>query len=388
MNREDKFNQIFDECLDRLFKGESIDHILAEYPGQAKELEPLLRTAAATRAFSKIQPRADFKARARYEFMSAARDLQMQPKKRSFFKWGWQSGLAMSLTAFLAVVMIGTGTVAASNYSMPGQTLYSVKLASEQVRLAFTFSDVSKTELNAEYANRRTEEIEYLASAGNVEQIQKAASRLNVSLSNMSALAQDENLLSITANDTNRASEAFSFSAVSVPADNGTQALMAVPATNNKGIQPPVAETPTAGQYNTDIVTPSPSEVTGPRMAPAPQITAVASVDNAAGNNLTVGSAANGSGAANNVNILSKRDKIRKIIEDNYQTRQARLESALEKASPELKPAILQAIADSESEYLKSLQNLDQGAYNMNQNYMPENNQNSVPANNPSQKQD
>jgi hypothetical protein len=69
----------------------------------------------------------------------------------------------------------------------------------------------------------------------------------------------------------------------------------------------------------------------------------------------------------NNVSVsnspkLSEKDKIRKIVEENYQTRKARLEAALEKANPNLRPAIRQAIADSESQYWQSIQNLDQGS--------------------------
>ena len=75
MNQNEKFNDILNECLDRIFKGETVEQCLQDYPEQAKELEPLLRTAMAARVASTIQPRAEFKARARYEFQTALNDM-------------------------------------------------------------------------------------------------------------------------------------------------------------------------------------------------------------------------------------------------------------------------------------------------------------------------
>ncbi len=71
MNQNEQFNDILNECLDRILKGETIDECLLNYPGQAEDLEPLLRTALAAREAAMIHPRSDFKARARYQFQSA-----------------------------------------------------------------------------------------------------------------------------------------------------------------------------------------------------------------------------------------------------------------------------------------------------------------------------
>jgi hypothetical protein len=150
MNQQERFDQALNESLDRLFKGQSIYQVLTDYPEQAKELEPLLRTWAASRAFSKVQPRIDFKARAKYEFMAAARGLEAQPERLSFFKWRWQSAWAISLVTVAVGVLVGGSTVMMSSSSMPGETLYSVKLATENIHLALTTSDLAKAELNAE----------------------------------------------------------------------------------------------------------------------------------------------------------------------------------------------------------------------------------------------
>jgi len=75
MSKEKEFNNILDECLERLLvKGETIEQCLQTYPEQAANLKPLLQTALATRQAVAIQPRAEFKARARYQFRSALQE--------------------------------------------------------------------------------------------------------------------------------------------------------------------------------------------------------------------------------------------------------------------------------------------------------------------------
>jgi len=54
---------------------------------------------------------------------------------------------------------------------MPGEALYGVKLAVEQVMLQFSFTSLAKAETYAKLADRRVNEIVYLAERGDVPQI-------------------------------------------------------------------------------------------------------------------------------------------------------------------------------------------------------------------------
>ena len=87
LNRKDnQIDNILDDCLERiLVRGESVEECLAHYRQYADELNPLLQTAVATRKALTIEPRPDFRARARYQFHSA---LQTVEAKRPFFGWG------------------------------------------------------------------------------------------------------------------------------------------------------------------------------------------------------------------------------------------------------------------------------------------------------------
>jgi len=187
MNNKE-FDNILNDCLERLLiKGESLQQCLQSYPEQATELKPLLETALAAREASTIQPRPDFRARARYEFNSA---LKETAAGKSRLSWGWFPRWATVAAIILAVVLAGGGTVVAADSSMPDSPLYSVKLATEQVRLTLTPSQIAKARLCAQLADRRVAEIAYMADKGDVEQVEILTRRLDDKLELMVAFIE------------------------------------------------------------------------------------------------------------------------------------------------------------------------------------------------------
>jgi len=180
-----EFDNVLDECLERLLvKGETIEQCLQSYPEQAANLKPLLQTALAARQTVAIQPRAEFKARARYQFRSALQEVPSQ--KRLSFSWlpRWATVVAI----VLGVLMMGGGTIAAASYSMPDSLLYPVKLATEQVQLALTPSDIGKAELCAKLADRRVAEIIHMADKGDAQQVEAITQRLDERLVMLASL--------------------------------------------------------------------------------------------------------------------------------------------------------------------------------------------------------
>jgi Domain of unknown function (DUF5667) len=65
-----------------------------------------------------------------------------------------------------AFVIASSVSVAAAQSSLPGDTLYNLKAASEDIRLSFTFSPQQKLNLTLEYTERRLVEIQRLAKKG------------------------------------------------------------------------------------------------------------------------------------------------------------------------------------------------------------------------------
>ncbi|MDI6814612.1 MAG: DUF5667 domain-containing protein [Dehalococcoidales bacterium] len=189
MKGSKEFNNILDECLERLLvKGATIEQCLRSYPEQASELEPLLEMALAVKKASDIQPRPEFITKARYQFRSALQEIK--PKRRLFL--GWQPQWAMVVAIILVLLLVGGGTVAAAGNSMPDNPLYPVKLATEQVQLTLTRSNMGKAELHAKLADRRVAEIVYIVNKGKPEKVEQLTQRLDNRLAMIASLALAE----------------------------------------------------------------------------------------------------------------------------------------------------------------------------------------------------
>jgi hypothetical protein len=177
-----------------LVKGETVEECLRRYPEHARELKSLLETATATKKATAVQPSPEFRERARQQFYAALRQMPAQ-KKRAGFSWGGQPRWATVVAVVLAILLVSSGTVAAASGSMPDQPLYPVKLASEQARLALTFSPLHKAELYARLADRRVLEIVYLASKNKPEQVQRTTQSLDGHLARIADLAATHTMM-------------------------------------------------------------------------------------------------------------------------------------------------------------------------------------------------
>jgi len=221
MKKDKEFNNIFDECLERIVvDGETLEQCLKRYPEQAAELKPLLETVLAVKEASAVEPRPEFKARARYQFRSALQE-KAAPKRRPFF--GWVPRWATALAIVLVVLMAGGGTVAAASNSMPDSILYPVKLATENVQLALTTSELGRARLCAGFADRRVVEIIYMADRGDARRVEEITGRLDDRLETLVVL-----VLELEADDA-----------------NGAEAMLSVP---DGGDMEPLLVEETAGQ--------------------------------------------------------------------------------------------------------------------------------------------
>jgi hypothetical protein len=102
MNNE--IDRIIDECIDRINRGESIAACLRDYPEQAKELEPLLRTMMQTQQSYSFVPAAEAKHAAGQRFYTAMEKQQRQP---SFWQRIIGRRLVWATVATVVVVLIG-----------------------------------------------------------------------------------------------------------------------------------------------------------------------------------------------------------------------------------------------------------------------------------------
>jgi len=189
MNKNREFENIFDDCLERLARGDTLMQCLESHPEQAEQLEPLLRMAQTARETSAILPHPDFRARARYEFHSALQEA-VSKKRPSLF--GLRTRLVTAMVALSIILVSGGGTVVMASSSMPDNPLYPLKLASEEVQMVLTPSDIDKAEVCFMQADRRVDEIVYLADKGDAQQVDVAAERLDECLETLVEIASPE----------------------------------------------------------------------------------------------------------------------------------------------------------------------------------------------------
>ena len=186
-----KLENIFNDCLERMSQGESIENCLRDYPEAADELEPLLRTALDIKGrVLPVQPHPEFERQARARLQGAQIYAQQQKRTKSAWSFFWQRGWAYALTTILAVFGAGAATAAAASDALPDSNLYPVKLAAEQARLVFTLSDASRANLHTRFAERRVEEIAAMARQGETEQVAILTIKLNSHLEEASYLIE------------------------------------------------------------------------------------------------------------------------------------------------------------------------------------------------------
>ena len=301
-----EFDNILDKCLEQLLvEGETLEQCLQSYPEQAVELKPLLEMASGIKKATDIQADAGFRASARYQFISALDEMASKKKSRPAF--GWFPRWATVLTMVLGVLLVGSGTVAAAGYSMPDSPLYPVKLTTEQVQINLTPSTIGKAELLVKLADKRVAEIIYLAKKGDAGQIEVIAQGLDSRLVTLAGLVSKLKAKDMT--------EALAPVLAPVPAEQAEAPKLLAPA-------------PAAPEQAADE-------------APAPP------------------GQARGKGKATH-GKPDRQTELETAVMNNAASNAAVLRAVLENAPESAKPALLRAIAVSETGYKKALESLDQ----------------------------
>ncbi len=313
-----EFDNILDECLERLLiNGETVEQCLQSFPEHTDELKPLLETALDVKETSAIQPSSEFRDRARYQFHAALQE--MAPKKnRLVFSWRplWttQPLWATMVAVILVILLAGSGTVMAAGGSMPDEPLYPVKLATEQARLVFTPSALGKAEFYARLADKRVLEIIRMAGEGKPEQIELTARRLDIHLARIAELAS---IQGVTQEIASSAPEAL----LAEEAPTAKEALAPEPA--------PALES-------------APLDETAPALESAPLLPERSGRDR--------GTRTRGN---------HHRDRLRATVGRHARNHPASLRALLKRVPASARPALLRAIAVSETGYEKALRSLD-----------------------------
>lgn len=184
MARITEFENILNDCFDRIITGETIESCLKSYPNFAVELEPLLKTAQETISAAAIDPSPEFRQRAANEFQAAIRNMPV--KQGLTFKW--QLRWVLPIAIILVLLTAGSGTVVAATNALPDSPLYSIKMATESVQLAFTFSDEGKADLYGRFIDYRVEEIVQMVKKGDMALVIVVTDHMNSDMQAIAAL--------------------------------------------------------------------------------------------------------------------------------------------------------------------------------------------------------
>ncbi len=159
---------VFETCLAALEAGEDLDTILEPYPDLADELRPLLETTASALAIGKTQISSATIQRSRTRVLAHANQL------RQSIPSGWALFQRFPRLAFILLLVIfflvsGGGFAAVSAQSLPGDQLYPIKRAAENLQLDLSISLNAHQAMENQFQSRRVDEVEQLIDLGRQE---------------------------------------------------------------------------------------------------------------------------------------------------------------------------------------------------------------------------
>jgi len=162
----------FEVCRAALATGAPLEAALGLYPDLADEMRPALEASLAA---SLLAPDAhvstEVMQRSRARLLGRAAELRGRAPQ-PWLAFGVLPRLALASLVVMLILLLGWGGLAtASAQALPGDPLYRLKRTDENLRL--TLTGVSKrSELETEYAERRSSEVRNLLVLGRVQEIE------------------------------------------------------------------------------------------------------------------------------------------------------------------------------------------------------------------------
>jgi hypothetical protein len=168
-----RIEDILVQCIEEIKAGNAnMADCLSHYPDLRQELEPLLRIALSIKEPIDIRPSDSFKIRTKVNLMEFIHANRAEYKTgRSIHQvnigqaWHskWFKAVTVAVAAILVISALGVGTAYASQNSIPGDTLYPVKLGTEEFQRVLTTDDIKGMTLELKFASSRLEEMKSIA---------------------------------------------------------------------------------------------------------------------------------------------------------------------------------------------------------------------------------
>ncbi len=160
---------IFDQALQRLQSGESALRIAQDYPEYSTELSELLSVVTQVMSVPTLSAPAPSK---RFKYA----EVRALPYRFADYLVAFR--MAIIPISLVAALFGGRMVVQATENSLPGDTFYSVKRASEEARLSLTFNPEKTATIHVELAQRRLNEVKKAIDSNDSEQESAAISEM------------------------------------------------------------------------------------------------------------------------------------------------------------------------------------------------------------------
>jgi hypothetical protein len=299
------------ECIDAIRAGrETLDACIAAHPALADELRELTSVAISISPAPAVEPDPLFRARSRAELITALNATKQHSNGRWHLgaleipRWlshpamsGARLGLPVAAALTLAIAAGASGgTVFAAQGTVPGDTLYPVKIAAEQVQVSLATSDQARAETFLGLADRRLSEVQKALDEGRPDAVIAASDALGHSVAQSSAYLTSaaatgsdvSSLAERLANNLNTVQTTLATAETRAPADarpaldrasqealkglTTASHLTSNPATIRQATPVPTAtDTPVPTPTSSATIVPSPTAVP-PTVAPSPTI--------------------------------------------------------------------------------------------------------------------
>lgn len=166
----DHLYDAFDVCLSALATGVDLESCLSLYPDLKEELRPALLAAQQARLLRHPEAPQTALVRSRAKMLSRAAELRAA--RKPFLLSFPVPRLALATLAVVLVLFLSlNGLVIASAQSLPGDALYPVKRAAEDVSLKLAPSAEARQKMSQDYQQRRTNEVSSLLALDLVRNI-------------------------------------------------------------------------------------------------------------------------------------------------------------------------------------------------------------------------
>lgn len=197
---EQEMSQVLDESLAAILSGEStLEVVLARYPEYSQELRAELEVATfLVSRRGDVSSRAGFVPASRKRLVGrikAEAQASSRSGKRASLGIVWPRRFvlqfASAMTIFMLLFLSSFGTVAASQSSVPGDDLYSIKRLSEDIQYTLTLNAASRAQLSLYYSGRRLSEVEVLLVRGQYQDVAQTLKDFEYKVNQSVALLQE-----------------------------------------------------------------------------------------------------------------------------------------------------------------------------------------------------